>query len=106
MATTGLDLGRYQLGWSDVEEYVFKPKKGLSEEIVREMSAMKKEPPWMLEFRLKSLARFMKKPMMPWFADKMPGLNFDEIYYYIKPTEKQVDTWDELPDSVKQTYEK
>ena len=58
MATTELDLGKYQLGWSDVEDYVFKPRKGLSEEIVREMSAMKGEPSWMLDFRLSVAAPF------------------------------------------------
>jgi Fe-S cluster assembly protein SufB len=64
MALTDLDLGRYQLGWSDTEtDYVFKPKKGLNEEIVREMSAIKKEPDWMRDFRLKALARFERKPM-------------------------------------------
>jgi Fe-S cluster assembly protein SufB len=106
MATTELDLGKYALGWSDAENYVFKPKKGLSEEIVREISQIKGEPAWMLEFRLKALRRFREKPMMPWFSTKMPGLDFENIYYYIKPTEKQVDAWDELPDSVKLTYEK
>jgi Fe-S cluster assembly protein SufB len=106
MATAELDLGRYQLGWSDVEDYVFKPKKGLSEEIVREMSAIKKEPEWMLAFRLKALQRFFSRPMVPWFAAKMPDLDFDNIYYYIKPTEKQVDVWDQLPDAVKNTWDK
>jgi Fe-S cluster assembly protein SufB len=106
MATTSLDLGRYQLGWSDVEDYVFKPKKGLSEEIVREMSAMKKEPEWMLTFRLRALQRFFAKPMAAWFAVNMPSIDFDDIYYYIRPTEKQVNAWDELPESVKNTYEK
>jgi Fe-S cluster assembly scaffold protein SufB len=106
MATTDLDLGKYKLGWSDVEDYVFKPRKGLSEEIVREMSAMKGEPDWMLQFRLKALKRFMAKPMLPWFADKMPGLDFDDIYYYIKPTDKQVNSWDQLPDSVKSTWDR
>ncbi len=101
-----LDLGKYQLGWSDVEDYVFKPKKGISEEIVREMSAMKKEPQWMREFRLKALAHFFKRPMAPWFAINMPDLDFSDIYYYIKPTDKQVNAWDQLPDSVKMTYEK
>jgi Fe-S cluster assembly protein SufB len=101
-----IDLGRYQLGWSDQEDYVFKPKKGLSEEVIREMSAMKHEPEWMLEFRLRAYKRFLAKPMMPWFDVKMPGLDFDDIYYYIKPTNKQVDAWDELPESVKNTYEK
>src|SRR6202140_3181303 len=106
MSTTDLDLGRYKLGWSDVEDYVFKPKKGLSEEIVREMSAMKDEPGWMRDFRLKALKRFMARPMAPWFAVNMPDLDFDNIYYYVKPTEGQVKDWDALPESIKSTYEK
>jgi Fe-S cluster assembly scaffold protein SufB len=106
MASTDLDLGRYQLGWSDEEDYVFKPKKGLNEAIVREMSAMKKEPDWMRDFRLKALARFERKPMAEWFAVNMPSLDFDNIYYYVKPTESQVKDWDELPDSIKNTYER
>jgi Fe-S cluster assembly protein SufB len=106
MATTDLDLGRYKLGWSDVEEYIFKPKKGINADIVREMSWMKGEPDWMRDFRLKALRHFERKPMAPWFAVNMPDIDFDDIYYYIKPTEKQVDAWDELPDSVKATYEK
>jgi Fe-S cluster assembly protein SufB len=106
MAVTELDLGKYQLGWSDVEDYVFKPRKGLSEEIVREMSAMKGEPSWMLEFRLSSLRRFERKPMMRWFAEKMPDLDFDDIFYYIKPTDTQVSDWEKLPESVKNTWDK
>ncbi len=106
MTTTGLDLGRYRLGWSDAEDYVFKPKKGLSEEIVREMSAMKGEPEWMLKFRLRALQRFQQRPMAPWFATKMPELDFDDIFYYIKPTEKQVNAWDQLPESMRRTWEK
>ncbi len=106
MTTADLDLGKYKLGWSDAEDYVFKPKKGLSVEIVREMSAMKHEPEWMLKFRLKALERFFSKPMAPWFAVNMPDLDFDNIYYYIKPTEGQVNSWDDLPDSIKDTYEK
>ncbi|HET6964202.1 MAG TPA: Fe-S cluster assembly protein SufB [Acidimicrobiales bacterium] len=101
-----LDLGRYKLGWSDVEDYVFKPKKGLSEAIVREMSWMKGEPDWMRDFRIKALRHFERRPMAPWFADRMPELDFNDIYYYIKPTDKQVNAWDQLPDSVKATYEK
>ncbi|MGD0439693.1 MAG: Fe-S cluster assembly protein SufB [Acidimicrobiales bacterium] len=106
MAVTELDLGKYQLGWSDVEDYVFKPRKGLSEEIVREMSAMKGEPDWMLDFRLSSLRRFERKPMVRWFAEKMPDLDFDDIYYYIKPTDAQVNDWDQLPEAVKSTWDK
>ena len=104
--TSDLDLGKYKLGWSDAENYVFKPKKGLSEDIVREMSWMKSEPEWMLKFRLRALERFFAKPMAPWFAVNMPDLDFNDIYYYIKPTEKQVDSWEDLPDAIKNTYEK
>ena len=106
MAATDLDLGRYQLGWSDKEDYVFKPKKGLNESIVREMSEMKSEPQWMRDFRLRALKNFERKPMAPWFATQMPDLDFDDIFYYIKPTGGQVDSWDDLPDAIKNTYEK
>jgi Fe-S cluster assembly protein SufB len=104
--TTDLDLGRYQLGWSDEEDYVYKPKKGLNEDIVREMSEMKSEPAWMRDFRLKALKRFERKPMAEWFAVNMPDLDFDDIYYYIKPTESQVRDWSDLPDAIKSTYER
>ncbi|MCY4194370.1 MAG: Fe-S cluster assembly protein SufB [bacterium] len=100
-----LDLSRYKLGWSDEEDYVFKPKKGLNTDIVQEMSWMKSEPDWMRNFRLKSLSRFEKRPMPSWGGD-MSGIDFDNIYYYIKPTEEQVDAWEDLPDAIKDTYEK
>src|ERR1019366_3423231 len=106
MAIDNLDFSRYQLGWSDDQLPVFKPKKGLNESIVREMSAMKSEEPWMLKFRLDALKRFERKPMLPWFADRMPDLDFDDIYYYVKPTDHQVNSWEDLPDAIKNTYEK
>ena len=106
MAIQDIDLSRYKLGWSDAEDYVFKPKKGLSEEIVREMSSMKGEPEWMLNFRLAALRRFDRKPMAAWFASRMPDLDFDDIYYYVKPTEGQVRNWEDLPDAIKNTYDK
>jgi Fe-S cluster assembly protein SufB len=106
MAIDNLDFSRYQLGWSDDQLPVFKPKKGLNESIVREMSAMKSEEPWMLKFRLDALKRFEKKPMLPWFADRMPDLDFNDIYYYVKPTDHQVNSWEDLPDAIKNTYEK
>src|SRR6516165_7711805 len=106
MATTDLDLGRYKLGWSDVEDfYVFKPKKGLSEDIVREMSWMKGEPDWMTRNRLKALRYFERRPMPTWGGD-MSGIDFSDIFYYIKPIEQQVSAWDQLPESVKATYDK
>ncbi len=108
MTTTAqeLDLGRYQLGWSDIEDYyVFKPKRGLNEDIVREMSWMKGEPEWMTQRRLKALRYFERRPMPTWGGD-LSGIDFGNIYYYIKPVDKQVSAWDQLPDSVKATYDK
>ena len=104
-AEIGLDLSKYSLGWSDEEDYVFKPKKGLDEAMIREMSWMKGEPEWMLNFRLKSLNRFENRPRPTWGGDTA-GIDFDDIYYYIKPTEGQVEDWDEVPESIKNTYEK
>lgn len=105
MTDVAIDLGSYKLGWADEEDYVFKPRRGLDTDLIREMSAMKKEPAWMLEFRLRSYEIFQRKPMPNWGGD-MSQIYFDDIYYYIKPTKGQVDVWDELPDSVKETYEK
>jgi Fe-S cluster assembly protein SufB len=108
MATAAqeLDLGRYQLGWSDVEDfYVFKPKKGLNEDIVREMSWMKGEPEWMTQRRLKALRYFERRPMPTWGGD-LSGIDFNNIFYYIKPIDRQVSAWDQLPESVKATYDK
>ena len=108
MTTTsniGVDLSNYALGWSDEEDYVFKPRRGLDSDLVREMSFMKKEPQWMLDFRMKSLNRFERRPMPSWGGD-LDGIDFDNIFYYIKPTEEQVSEWDDVPESIKNTYEK
>ena len=107
MAVSGIDLGKYKLGWSDsTDDYVYTPTKGLNEDIVREISERKEEPEWMLKFRLNALKRFERKPMLEWFAKNMPTIDFDDIYYYIKPTEGQVNDWDMLPEEMKATYEK
>jgi Fe-S cluster assembly protein SufB len=105
VAELGLDLSRYALGWHDDVDYVFVPKRGLSEDIVKEISAIKNEPKWMLDFRLKSYRHFQKRPMPNWGGD-LSEIYFDNIFYYIKPTDRQVDAWDALPESVKNTYEK
>ena len=107
MANTEVDLGlgRYKLGWSDEENYVFKPKKGLSSDIVNEMSWMKGEPAWMRDFRLKSLDRFEKRPLPNWGGD-VGAVDIDDIYYYVKPTEGQAKDWDDVPETIKDTYEK
>ncbi|MGH8977890.1 MAG: Fe-S cluster assembly protein SufB [Acidimicrobiia bacterium] len=106
MAVSGIDLGKYKLGWHDTEQYVNTPKKGLNEDVVREISWMKSEPEWMTKFRLNALMRFERKPMLEWFAKNMPDIDFDDIYYYLKPTDKQVNDWDMLPEEMKATYEK
>ena len=104
-ANTEIDLSKYQLGWSDDEDYVFKPKKGLNEDLVREISWMKGEPNWMRDFRVKSLKQFEKRPMPHWGGD-MSEIYFDDIYYYIKPSEAVVDEWEDVPESIKDTYGK
>ncbi|MFO7293807.1 MAG: Fe-S cluster assembly protein SufB [Actinomycetes bacterium] len=107
MATVDIDLGAYKLGWRDEEDYVFKPQKGLNEDIIRQMSAMKGEPEWMLDFRLKAYQRFLRKPIPQWGGGGLlDTIDFDDIYYYIKPTEEQAKDWDMVPESIKQTYEK
>ena len=85
MAVTDLDLGRYKLGWSDDVDYVFKPEKGLNAASSTRSRWWKGEPEWMREFRLRSLRTFERKPMAPWFAVNMPDIDFQDIYYYIKP---------------------
>ena len=107
MTTVDIDLGNYELGWADEEDYVFKPEKGLSEELIRTMSSMKKEPEWMLNFRLKAYKRFLARPTPTWGGGgRLDSIDYDDIYYYIKPTEGQAKDWDMVPDSIKETYEK
>jgi Fe-S cluster assembly protein SufB len=108
MAVKGIDLGKYQLGWHDsTDDYVYTPHKGLNTKTVQEISDHKSEPDWMLKFRLNALKRFERKPMLDWFAKNMPDIDFDDIFYYLKPTEgESVSDWDMLPESMKNTYEK
>jgi Fe-S cluster assembly protein SufB len=98
-------LGEYRYGFRDPETYVFKSRKGLDREVVEQISYMKEEPQWMLEFRLKALDHFLKRPMPTWGAD-LSKLNLDDIYYYVKPAEAQGRSWDEVPDTIKNTFEK
>lgn len=92
-------------GFVTPENYVFKARKGLDVDIIREISAIKGEPEWMLEIRLKALAHFFERPMPNWGVD-LSGLNFDDIYYYVKPTEGSSGNWDEVPDEIKETFDK
>jgi len=107
MATETFDLselGTYKYGFSMPERYVYKARKGLSREIVEEISWLKGEPDWMREFRLRALEIFFSKPMPTWGAD-LSAINFDDIYYYIKPTDKQSRSWDEVPEEIRRTFE-
>ncbi len=107
MTSFDLDLSKYDLGWNDGEQFVFRPEKGLNSDVVSQMSWWKGEPEWMSAFRLRSLRMFDRKPMAEWFAVNMPDIDFNDIYYYIRPTnDGVVDEWDALPDKIKETYEK
>jgi Fe-S cluster assembly protein SufB len=98
-------IGDYRYGFRDPEEYVFKSRKGLDQDIVEKISAMKGEPEWMLKFRLKALAHFQQRPMPTWGPD-LSGLNLDDIYYYLRPAEAEGKTWDDVPDAIKNTFDK
>jgi Fe-S cluster assembly protein SufB len=98
-------LGRYEYGWADSDAAGAIAKRGLSEEVVQEISRLKNEPEWMLETRLKALRLFNKKPLPTWGAD-LSGIDFDNIKYFVRSTEKQATSWDELPEDIKNTYDK
>ena len=95
----------YQFGFSDPETFVFKSRKGLDEKVVRQISATKGEPEWMLAFRLKAYQHYQERPIPTWGAD-LSDLDLDDIYYYVKPTEGEGRTWEEVPDTIKNTFTK
>jgi Fe-S cluster assembly protein SufB len=98
-------IGRYEFGWHDRDEAGAIAKRGLSEQVVREISALKDEPEWMLRTRLKALQLFDKKPMPTWGSD-LSGIHFDTIKYFVRSTEKQATSWDDLPDDIRTTYDR
>ncbi|MHB8340470.1 MAG: Fe-S cluster assembly protein SufB [Mycobacteriales bacterium] len=98
-------LGTYRFGWSDSDAAGANAKRGLSEEVVLDISAKKNEPEWMMRTRLKALALFRKKPM-PAFGADLSGIDFDSIKYFVRSTEKQATSWDELPADIKNTYDR
>lgn len=101
----GVTPDKYQFGFADPETSVFKPEKGLNPEVVSQISAHKGEPDWMREFRLKSLEIFRKKTMPNWGPD-LSEIQFEDMYYYIKPLGKQSRTWDDVPDNIKKTFDR
>ncbi|CAN5215893.1 Fe-S cluster assembly protein SufB [soil metagenome] len=98
-------LGRYQFGWSDSDQAGSTAQRGLNEAVVRDISSKKNEPAWMLDLRLKGLKLFGRKPMPSWGAE-LGGIDFDNIKYFVRSTEKQAATWDDLPEDIKNTYDK
>ena len=98
-------LGEYKYGFSDPDVSVFKTRKGLDEQVVRQISAQKGEPQWMLDYRLKALAHFQKRPMPNWGAD-ISGLKLDDIYYYVRPVDAAGKSWEDVPDSIKKTFDR
>lgn len=99
------EIGEYQYGFSDKDVSIFRAGKGLTKEIVMQISKIKNEPEWMLKFRLKSLEQFYKMPM-PSFGGDMSDLVFDDITYYVKPSERSEKSWDEVPEEIKNTFDK
>jgi len=100
-----LGLDEYKYGFRDVEDYVYKSRKGLDEEIVRYISGHKGEPEWMLKYRLKALKHVTKRAWPTWGGD-LSGLDFNNIFFYIRPSDRVGRTWDEVPDSIKNTFER
>ena len=98
-------LSDYRYGFKDPETYVFRTKKGLNKEIIEQISAMKGEPRWMLDFRLKAFRHFQNRPIPTWGVD-LTKLDLDDIYYYVKPTDKEERSWDDIPESIKNTFDK
>ncbi|MPZ93706.1 MAG: Fe-S cluster assembly protein SufB, partial [Propionibacteriales bacterium] len=98
-------LGRYEYGWSDSDAAGATAKRGLSEAVVRDISGRKGEPEWMLDLRLKGLKLFHRKPLPTW-GGEVGAIDFDNIKYFVKSTEKQATSWEELPEDIKNTYDR
>jgi Fe-S cluster assembly protein SufB len=98
-------IGEYKFGFNDPETFVFKSERGLNREIVKKISFMKGEPQWMLDFRLKALAHYQVRPMPTWGGD-ISRLDLDNIFYYVKPTDGEEKSWDDVPDNIKATFDK
>lgn len=99
------EIDEYQYGFHDKDTSVFRTERGLTADVVREISKIKEEPEWMLDFRLKSLEQFYKMPMPQWGGD-LSELKFEDITYYVKPSDHTVRSWDEVPEEIKRTFDK
>jgi len=104
--TSDVGVGDYKYGFHDpTDQYVFKSRKGIDEQIVRQISDMKSEPAWMTEFRLKSLAIFFQKPLPNW-GGKLSDLNFQDIFYFVRASEGQERNWSDVPEDIRRTYDR
>ncbi len=100
-------LGDYKYGFHDPENYKFKSGKGLNREIVTTISEMKNEPGWMTDFRLKSLKHFLERPMPRWGGGGLlDTIDFQNIHYYVKPSERSERTWEDVPEDIKKTFDR
>ena len=97
--------GDYQFGFHDPDQSVFRARKGLDREIVEQISALKGEPAWMRDIRLKAFDIFLQKPMPAW-GGNVAQMNFDDIYYYVKPSDREGRTWDDVPENIKKTFDR
>ena len=98
-AATIAELSNYEYGWRDTDSAGQGARRGLNEDVVRDISALKGEPEWMLDLRLKGLRLFGKKPMPAWGSD-LTGIDFDNIKYFVRSTEKQAASWEDLPEDI------
>ena len=105
MSTQAVVKDTYKYGFHNTENSVFKTPRGLSREVVESISHFKSEPEWMRDFRVNSLRTFEQKMMPNWGAD-LSGIDFDNLYYYISPTEKKSRRWEDVPADIKDTYDK
>ena len=106
MTVAAKDLTKdYKYGFNDGDEFVFRAVKGLTTQTVEDISRRKQEPSWMLEFRLKALEHFQQLAMPSWGAD-LSGIDFDDIYYYVRPAEEQGRTWEDVPEGIKRTFDR
>jgi Fe-S cluster assembly protein SufB len=97
--------GDYQFGFHEPDQSVFRARKGLDREIVEPIPAIKGEPTWMRDIRLKAFNIFLQKPMPAW-GGNVAKMNFDDIYDYVKPSDREGRTWDDVPENIKKTFDR
>ncbi len=98
-------IGEYKYGFHDEVTSVFRTRRGLDEEVVREISKHKNEPQWMTDYRVAAYEHYVQRPMPEWGAD-LSKIDFENIYYYLKPIDQQAKSWDDLPDGMRETWDK